>query len=349
MIAASTRPQQDLHQQARRPAGHLRPSRQLRHRLRRGGASNTLDLNYLALAERHKARDPAAAPRDRHRADHGGYRVDFDHIDRGKRKPGADRPAGGRSGRFAGLDRAAAALPGRGEHLAAAEPAPRPATGAATAISSRRRSTRPRGRSESGADHHQRHRLPRRQRGGASFWIEDGGFPNVLANWLTHATAADARVQTSFLDVRPCRVLRPRPPGERDALVRPGHRRRQRPFELKRRWWFAGDAPPRSRLGHREVGGGDRGDRRHAQGARQGDRRQGPGAADLERRSYPDHAASAGRVQHGRRRRRAASSTTRARSFGYRNLFVIDGAMVPEALGVNPSRRLPPWPSVRWG
>ena len=26
--------------------------------------------------------------------------------------------------------------------------------------------------------------------------------------------------------------------------------------------------------------------------------------------------------------------------FGYRNLFVIDGAMVPEALGVNPSRSI---------
>ena len=27
-------------------------------------------------------------------------------------------------------------------------------------------------------------------------------------------------------------------------------------------------------------------------------------------------------------------------AFGYRNLFVIDGAMVPEALGVNPSRSI---------
>ena len=47
-------------------------------------ARNTLDLNYLAVAEKTGRGRPAAASRHAHRAAiAGGYRVDFDRIDAG--------------------------------------------------------------------------------------------------------------------------------------------------------------------------------------------------------------------------------------------------------------------------
>ena len=35
--------------------------------------------------------------------------------------------------------------------------------------------------------------------GGKSFWIQDGGLPNLVANWITTAKAADARVQAFLM------------------------------------------------------------------------------------------------------------------------------------------------------
>ena len=90
----------------------------------------------------------------------------------------------------------------------------------------------------------------------------------------------------------------------------------------------------------KESAPGDRGDRRHAQEAFEGDR----GAPRWCRRP--------GRIDKfliTRIRWAAATWARRAKNgvvdhkgevFGYRNLFVIDGAIVPEALGVNPSRSI---------
>ncbi len=53
-----------------------------------------------------------------------------------------------------------------------------------------------------------------------------------------------------------------------------------------------------------------------------------------------DHPASAGRRQHGHDARRTGSSITRVRCSGIANLYVADGAIVPEAMGLNPSKTI---------
>ena len=63
--------------------------------------------------------------------------------------------------------------------------------------------------------------------GGKSFWIQDGGLPNLVANWIATAKAADPRVQ-AFLVFMVAAMRKLGPVGECHAVVRAGHRCRQR-------------------------------------------------------------------------------------------------------------------------
>ena len=176
--------------------------------------------------------------------------------------------------------------------------------------------------------------LPSKQR----FWIQDGGFPNVVANWLTHATAADARVQTFLTFVNA--AIRAHGPLEN---VMPwfaqGIDAANGRLSLKRRWWLIGerrldldwDIDKSAKAIEAIIG-------MHKQLSKAtGGVPLVPPTWSIDRYLITPHplggcnmapSPARGVVDH------------KGEVFGYRNLFVIDGAMVPEALGVNPSRSI---------
>ena len=67
--------------------------------------------------------------------------------------------------------------------------------------------------------------------------------------------------------------------------------------------------------------------------------------AHVDAVARPDHAAPARRRNMGAT---AADGVVESRGevFGYQNLYVADGAIVPEAIGLNPSKPLPRWPNA---
>jgi cholesterol oxidase len=303
-------------------------------------ARNTLDRNYLAIAERHRAEirplhlvtgiEPVA----------GGYKVSFLHLDQGRRRPGSVTAqmvvvsAGsiGSTELLLHCRDAAGTLPNvsqrlgygwssNGDFLTPAfhatrrlEPTQGPTiTSAITFLDGSR---------------------PDKKR----FWIQDGGFPNVVANWLTHATAADARVQTFLTFVNS--AIREHGPLEN---VMPwfaqGIDAANGRLRLKRRWWLVGerrldldwDVAESAKVINAIIA-------MHKELAKQtGGAALVPPSWTVDRYLITPHplggcnmgtSAANGVVDH------------KGEVFGYRNLFVIDGAMVPEALGVNPSRSI---------
>ena len=71
-----------------------------------------------------------------------------------------------------------------------------------------------------------------------------------------------------------------------------------------------------------------------------GDRWRADRAADVDVAQLPDHAAPARRLQRWAPSPADSVVDHRGEVWGHRNLYVADGAIVPEAIGANPSRTI---------
>ena len=303
-------------------------------------AKNTLDRNYLAWAER-KGADvrplhlvTAIEPVD------GGYRVSYDALDGGGRRPGSATArrvvvAGGSLNStelllrcrdvLQTLPRLSAFL-GRnwssnGDFLTPAVYTDRtlnPSHGPTIT---------------SAIDF-----LDRSSESGQSFWIQDGGFPNLVADWIRAGESAHPQVKLFLATIR--EALEAHGPLENvmpwfaqgiDAAN--GHLR------LRRRWVEFGDwelqldweIEQSRRVIDAIVAMHER------LSAATGGHPVVPPSWSLAHYLITPHplggcnmgtSADNGVVDH------------RGEVFGYPNLFVLDGAIVPEAVGVNPSRTI---------
>ena len=303
-------------------------------------AKNTLDLNYLPLAEQHRRRDPAAAPRAarRRRMPRPGLsslvRSHRRNSARCRQRHGPDRRA---RRRLARIDRAAAAVARRGRDAAEPQRVPRPQleqqrrlpdAGAASAARSA-------GQSDARADDHGGDRLSRRRRS--------------TATSSSSRTAASRTSRGMLLD----RLAEPRSAGRRRAGA------------LRER--AAADAA--SACSHQVMPWFAQG-RDAANGVLslkngrlflQWDIQQSEKTIEAIVRTHEQLARATGGVPlvpltwtlgrdlitphplGGANMGRTAADGVvdhRGEVFGYRNLFVADGAIVPEAIGLNPSKTI---------
>ena len=174
--------------------------------------------------------------------------------------------------------------------------------------------------------------------GGQRFWIQDGGLPNLIANWITTAKAPDARVQ-AFLTFATAAMRQFGPLENAMPWFAQGIDAANGRLVLRRPWWIAGEykleldwaveksAPVIEAIiaMHKELSKAT------------GGMALVPPSWTLEKYLITPHplggcnmgaTAKDGVVDH------------KGEVFGYRNLFVIDGGMIPEAVGVNPSRTI---------
>jgi cholesterol oxidase len=175
-------------------------------------------------------------------------------------------------------------------------------------------------------------------RGGNSFWVQDGGAPNVIANWITSARAADPRTQ-QFIDFMTAAMRRFGPIENIMPWFAQGIDAANGRLRLRRKWRIAGE--------HKlEL------DWHVAQSAavieaiiathKELSRVTGgtalvPPTWELARYLITPHAL--GGCNMGRSARDGVVDH-KGEVHGYHNLFVIDGGMVPKAIGVNPSRTI---------
>jgi cholesterol oxidase len=302
-------------------------------------ARNTLDRNYLAIAERHHADIRPLHVVTAIEQATGGYRVSFSRIEDGRRRQGSAVArvvvvAAGSLGSTELMLRCRdelGTLPNlssrlglgwcsNGDFLTPAfylhedlDPSQGPTITSAINF------------------------LDRSQ-AGQSFWIEDGGFPHVVANWLTAGKPSDPRVQ-AFLQFVAAAVRQYGPLENIMPWFAQGVDAGEGKLRLKRSWWG---------LGGRRLDLDWQLDKsRHVIEAiiamhqrlsrATGGKALVPPTWEIDRFLITPHplggcnmgsSAENGVVDH------------RGEVFGHRNLFVIDGAIVPRALGVNPSRTI---------
>jgi cholesterol oxidase len=303
-------------------------------------AKNTLDRNYLALAEQ-KGADirplhlvTAIEPKIG-----GGYRVHFDDIAAGERRPGtldAKRVV------VAAGSLNSTELLLRCRDLAKTLPGLSPRLG---------RNWSSNGDFLTPAFYTDRKPLPSvgptitsaidfldRSEAGQSFWIQDGGFPNLLADWLEAGEAAHPQVKMFMRAMR-------------DALTRHGPFENVMPWfaqgvdaadgrlSLRRRWWLFG---PRQLTLDWQIEKSRRLiDTIVAMHQRLSEKTGGracvPVSWTLDRFLITPHPL--GGCNMGSSRDNGVVDH-KGEVFGYPGLYVLDGAIVPEAVGVNPSRTI---------
>ena len=177
-----------------------------------------------------------------------------------------------------------------------------------------------------------------RSQAGESFWIEDGGFPNTVANWLTAAEAPDRRV-AAFLQVIAAALRQYGPltivmPWFAQGVDHGGGR-----LYLRRRWGLpgGGELDPEWEVDKsRHVIEAIIAMHKRLSKAT-GGKAVVPPSWDLD--SYLITPHPLGGCNMGTSRDGGVVDY-RGEVFGYRNLFVMDGAIVPRALGINPSRTI---------
>jgi cholesterol oxidase len=304
-------------------------------------ARNTLDKNYIPWAERHKAEVRELHLVTNIEGIEGGYRVSFDRLADGKRIPGSQNAriviiAAGSLGstelllRCRDITKSLTALGGRlghgwssnGDFLTpalyphrAVEPSQGPTIACAIDF-------------QDGSE------------GGERFWIEDGGFPNLLAAYLAAEGSAESRGQMSQILLSAVRHLLHGPNPLKNVmpwfaqgvdsadgqLLLATH-----PLTGERTLDLNWDVEKSKAVIERIVA-------MHLRlSAGTGGHPIVPPTWSLFHYLVTPHplggcnmgtSAADGVVNHA------------GEVFGYPNLYVADGAVVPEALGVNPSRTI---------
>jgi choline dehydrogenase-like flavoprotein len=128
------------------------------------------------------------------------------------------------------------------------------------------------------------------------FWIQDGGYPNLLVNYLEGFDRTAAKVIAKALEnVFDDNVM---------PWVRPGRRQGQRPPLPRPQVVLAVQEASADGLGHRRKRAALQRHLRHAPRPLEGDRRNGQAGVrvPLEGAEDPRHTASARRLQHGEQR-----------------------------------------------
>jgi cholesterol oxidase len=302
-------------------------------------AKNTLDRNYLAIAERKKAEIRPLHVVTNIEPVKDGYKVSFDRLAQGRRRAGSAE---------ARLVVVSAGSIGSTELLLRC----RDVSGTLPKVSDRlgynwssngdfltpafyaARQVQPtQGPTITSAINF----LDRSQRG-QSYWIQGGGFPNVVANWITNARAADARVR-AFLQFLGAAMREIGPLENAMPWFGQGVDAANGRLCLRRRWWLLGahslsldwEVAESAKVIEAIIA-------MHKQLSKAtGGTALVPPSWTIDRYLITPHplggcnmaaTPAKGVVDH------------KGEVFGYRNLFVIDGAMVPEAVGVNPSRSI---------
>ena len=302
-------------------------------------AKNTLDRNYLAVAERH-----GADIRPLHLAHTiapvaGGFRVGFDAIARGERRPGT---------LSAGRVVVAAGSLGSTELLLRCRDVARTLPRLSAFLG---RNWSSNGDFLTPAVYPDRRVDPSigptitsaidfldRSEDGQSFWIQDGGLPNLFAGWIRAGEAAHPQVR-AFLQAMRTALATHGPVDHVMPWFAQGIDAADGRLALRRRWGLFG--PRRLTLDwqversravieaiiamHRRLS------------AATGGHPVVPPGWNLSNFLVTPHplggcnmgaSVQAGVVDH------------RGEVFGYPRLHVLDGAIVPEAVGVNPSRTI---------
>src|SRR5262249_30746389 len=171
-----------------------------------------------------------------------------------------------------------------------------------------------------------------------SFWIEDGGLPNLVANWIRAGQSAHPQVK-AFLKAIGSALEAHGPLENVMPWFAQGIDAADGRLRLRRRWWLFGpwqlelDWEIEKSRGvieaiiamHKRLSAATGGDP------------VVPPTWSLDSYLITPHplggcnmgtSADTGVVDH------------RGEVFGYPNLFVLDGAILPEAVGVNPSRTI---------
>ena len=175
-------------------------------------------------------------------------------------------------------------------------------------------------------------------RNGQVFWIEDGGFPALLAN-LASDRVGHASDSTGIAELDPRTAPTPRRAQSGHAVVRAGRRCGERAVVSTSQISSVRRMGAGIGLGHQPIAAADGYDRRYARDpvAATGGIPLVPPTWSLDHYLVTPHplggcnmgvSAADGVVDH------------KGEVFNYRNLFVLDGAIVPEAVGVNPSRTI---------
>ena len=173
---------------------------------------------------------------------------------------------------------------------------------------------------------------------GHRFWIQDGGFPNVVANWIASGRPKDLRVrafQQAFVAaMREFGPVEHTMPWFAQGMDNAGGRLR-----LRRQGWFSGSYDLRLDWSSSDAAPVIEAiiDMHKKLSKATGGIPLVPPTWTLDRYLITPHplggcgmgtSAKNGVVDH------------KGEVFNYRNLFVIDGAMLPKAVGVNPSRTI---------
>ena len=302
-------------------------------------AKNTLDRNYLALAE-----NKGAGVRPLHLVTaiepvSGGYSVKFDRLETGKRVPGSAS---------ARLVVVAAGSLGSTELLLHCRDVWRTLPQVSTFLGHNWSSN---GDFLTPAFYTNRRLEPwegptitsaidflDRSRAGQAFWIQDGGFPHLLVDWLEAANSAHPQVR-AFLQFVSKAIEQHGPLKNVMPWFAQGIDAANGRLHLRRRWWPFGERElfldwsikdSRALIEaviamHKQLS------------TATGGVALVPPSWEVFKFLITPHPLGGcnmgttpdnGVVDH------------KGEVFGYRNLFVLDGAIVPEAVGVNPSRTI---------
>jgi cholesterol oxidase len=309
-------------------------------------AKNTLDLNYLARAENlgaevrplhqvtHVEPEPSGTP-DR------GYRVHFRRIEQGRTQPGSV------TGRLVIL---AAGSLGSTELLLRSRDEYRTLNAVSPTLG--------RGWCSNGdfltpAIHRGRDVSPTRgptissaidfldgSQGGHEFFIEDGGFPDVLGNAIDAAARGGNLVHRSLREVVRQRVQGRDPMRSLMPWFAQGRDYQDGVFRLRKQW-FGLFGPRRLRLDwdiRRSEGLIDAIAEMHMRlaGATGGEPIVSPAWTKARWLVTPHPLGGCNMAEDSAR----GVVNHMGEVFGYPNLFVADGAIVPEAIGANPSKTI---------